>query len=88
MDMLPYHNHSAATLPSRIVNNLHQKIVNYSTTFKKSPSNSHYQGWREPDINDSVCLTEENRHISKINPVALVDKDWTDEYKLGKLMLH
>jgi hypothetical protein len=37
-------------------------------------------------MNESVCLTEENRHVNKINPVNLVDKDWTDAYKLGKLM--
>jgi len=31
-------------------------------------------------------LTEENNHVNKVNPVALADKDWTDEYKLMKLI--
>lgn len=36
--------------------------------------------------NVSVCLTEEIPHQSKINPVNLADKDWTDPYKLNKLL--
>jgi hypothetical protein len=31
-------------------------------------------------------LTEENNHVNRVNPVNLADKDWTDEYKLSKLM--
>jgi hypothetical protein len=34
----------------------------------------------------SVCVTEENNHVNQINPVALADKDWTDDYKLKKLL--
>ena len=36
--------------------------------------------------NVSVCLTEEIPHQSTINPVNLADKDWTDPYKLNKLV--
>lgn len=36
--------------------------------------------------NVSVCLTEEIPHKSTINPVNLADKDWTDPYKLNKLV--
>ena len=34
----------------------------------------------------SICLTEEAPQVSTINPVNLVDKEWTDPYKLNKLM--
>jgi len=38
-------------------------------------------------INDvSVCLTERNNHVNQVNPVALAEKEWTDEYKLAKLI--
>jgi hypothetical protein len=38
-------------------------------------------------VNDtSVCLTEENHHVNRVNPVNLADKDWTDTYKLSKLL--
>ena len=33
-----------------------------------------------------MLLTEENTHVSEVNPVTLVDKDWTDPYKLKKLL--
>ena len=34
----------------------------------------------------SVCLTEENRHVCMINPMKIADKEWTDPYKLNKLL--
>lgn len=38
------------------------------------------------NINNSFCITEENRHVNLINPVNLADKDWTDPYKLNKIL--
>lgn len=37
-------------------------------------------------MNLSVCLTEEAPHVSSVNPVKLTDKEWTDPYKLRKLL--
>ena len=51
----------------------------YKTIIKKQPF---------LNVSDvSVCLTEENNHINKVNPVNLADKDWTDTYKLNKLIM-
>ena len=38
-------------------------------------------------MNISVCLTEEAPHVSSVNPVKLTDKEWTDPYKLRKLLM-
>eukprot|EP00356_Strombidium_inclinatum_P003368 CAMPEP_0170504214 /NCGR_PEP_ID=MMETSP0208-20121228/47239_1 /TAXON_ID=197538 /ORGANISM="Strombidium inclinatum, Strain S3" /LENGTH=106 /DNA_ID=CAMNT_0010784339 /DNA_START=693 /DNA_END=1013 /DNA_ORIENTATION=- len=66
------------------IRTLTQKVTGpYQTAKKKMPSSSLPQ---PSSLEDSVCLTEENRHINRVNPVALVDKDWTDDYKLGKLI--
>ena len=34
----------------------------------------------------SVCETEEANHVNKVNPLNLQDKDWTDPYKLERLL--
>ena len=60
------------------------------SNLKKQPfekNKSGYDSKRSIHINNvSVCLTEENNHVNKVNPMSLADKDWTDEYKLQKLM--
>ena len=60
----------------------------YETKTKKQPINKDsIDTKRSLHINNvSVCLTEENPHVNVVNPVTLADKDWTDEYKLNKLM--
>lgn len=45
-----------------------------------------YSSGHSHKINNSFCITEENRHVNLINPVNLADKDWTDPYKLNKLL--
>ena len=52
----------------------------YLTVVKKRPN------IMEHDIDISLCLTEEIQHINEVNPVNLADKDWTDPYKLNKLL--
>jgi hypothetical protein len=59
------------------IRRFHQKPEIHQTIIKKQPV----------AINDiSVCLTEENNHVNRVNPVNLADKDWTDSYKLDKLL--
>ena len=63
----------------------------YETKIKKQPFNkdaiAQLDTKRSFHINNvSVCLTEENNHVNVVNPVALADTLWTDEYKLNKLM--
>lgn len=67
--------------------NLAQRVVN-NTGIRKLPVNKEESDTkRSYHINNiSACDTEENNHINEINPVTLADKDWTDEYKLYKLL--
>jgi hypothetical protein len=68
---------------------LAQKVAkNYETMTKKQPFYRNTNDTkRSIHINNvSVCLTEENNHVNKVNPMSLADKDWSDEYKLNKLM--
>ena len=63
----------------------------YLSIVKKQPINnniiSQLDTKRSYHVNNvSVCLTEEIPHQSMINPVNLADKDWTDPYKLNKLL--
>lgn len=45
-----------------------------------------YRSQSQSPNETSICLTEENRHVCMINPMNLADKDWTDPYKLNKLL--
>jgi len=85
-------NHSSRyrkQLPDNAVaTNLGQK---YQSIVKKQPFNnnilSQLDTKRSYHVNNaSVCLTEEIPLKSTINPVNLADKDWTDPYKLNKLL--
>ena len=49
-------------------------------------ANDHQHQMNQHLHDTSVCLTEENRHVCTVNPVNLADKDWTDPYKLNKLL--
>ena len=71
-----------------VATNLGQK---YLSIVKKQPYNNNIIAQldtkRSYHVNNvSVCLTEEIPHQSTINPVNLADKDWTDPYKLTKLL--
>lgn len=61
----------------------------YQSVTKKLPAKiSEQETRRSLHKNDvSICVTEENKHINEVNPVALADKEWTDGYKLAKLMV-
>ena len=75
--------------PAEGVQPLTQKVGHkYETKTKKQPiMKDNIDTKRSLHINNvSVCLTEENPHVNLVNPVTLADKDWTDEYKLNKLM--
>jgi hypothetical protein len=54
----------------------------YKTNLKKQPVIQQSKSQFEV----SVCLTEEMNHVNHVHPVTLADKDWTDEYKLQKLI--
>lgn len=57
-------------------------LVNkYKTKEKKKP-----ELVVEVKSESSECITEELNHVNDVNPVALAEKEWTDEYKLEKLM--
>lgn len=68
-----------------------QTFNKYITIEKKNPINKQtileLNTKRSFHINDiSACPTEEDHRINTVNPIALADKDWTDEYKLMKLL--
>lgn len=58
----------------------------YTTIEKKQPINE-INSKSSFHVNDiSVCPTEEDKRVNLINPIALADKDWFDDYKLMKLL--
>lgn len=76
-------------------------VGKYQTICKKRPVNlvlpvkskkekideAHFNSQLSKSQNEpSVCLTEENRHVCMINPMKIADKEWTDPYKLNKLL--
>lgn len=68
-----------------------QSCNNYPTIEKKQPIDKQeimkLNTKRSFHVNDiSVCPTEEDNRVNLVNPIELADKDWTDDYKLMKLV--
>ena len=56
----------------------------YVTMIKKIPRGDKPQSMSQNEA--SVCVTEVDHHVNKVNPMQLADKTWMDPYKLDKLI--